>query len=172
MIDAWDNTVKSFLETGAKGRYFGYCRRIYMLAGAGSVSGMVVEGVQECIGDGVSTYVTSYVSSTCNLSDFESVLIGTTTNLLIDLGLDTIGSHSLGGGTHFSHLNHDSNTIPDVTPHLNGNQLELDGNMHILNDVADMPPNTVIDGVELPGDFYGDVGGLESRRLSNVDARK
>ena len=143
---------------------------MYMLAGAGSVSGMVVEGVQECIGDGVSTYVTSYVSSTCNLSDFESVLIGTTTNLLIDPGLDIVGSHSLGGGTHFSHLNHNSNTIPDVTLYSNGNQLDMD--MHILNDVADMPPNTVIDGVELPGDFYGDVGGLESRRLSNVDARK
>ena len=97
------------------------------------------------------------MSSTCNLSDFESVLIGTTTNLLIDPGLDAIGSHSLGGGTHFSHLNHDSNTIPDVTPHLNGNQLDMDMNMHISNDVADMPPNTVIDGVELPGHFYGGV---------------
>ncbi len=66
----------------------------------------------------------------------------------------------MGGGTHFSHLNHDSNTIPDVTPQVNGNQLELDSNRHILNDVADMPPNTVIEGVELPGHFYG--GGLDT----------
>ena len=99
------------------------------------------------------------MSSTCNLSDFESVLIGTTTNLLIDPGLDIVGSHSLGGGTHFSHLNHNSNTIPDVTLYSNGNQLDMD--MHILNDVADMPPNTVMDGVELPGHFYGGVGELD-----------
>lgn len=71
---------------------------MYMMAGAGSVSGMVVAGVQEGVGDAVSTAFTSYLSSTCNLSDFESVLIGTTTSFLIDPGLDAIGSHSFDGG--------------------------------------------------------------------------
>ena len=147
---------------------------MYMMAGAGSVSGMVVEAVQEGAGDIASTYVTSYLSSTCNLSNFESVLIGTTASFLIDPGLDAIGSHSFGSGTHFSHLNNYTDIAPNVNPHLHVNQLDWDTNIHILNDATDIPPNTLIDGVELPnhlcsdGVGVGSEGGLELVKF-NID---